>query len=73
MGKSIIGSDDIKYYIAYDLNKKVFHVNNINDGENCTTGLPNIETFSTKKDVENRIKSLSGDKYFLKKNNITLK
>lgn len=72
MSKSVTGSKKIKYYIAYDLNKHIFHVNNIDDGETCTTGLPNVEKFKTKPEIEKRIKELTGDRYYLKKNNINI-
>lgn len=62
MSKEIKGIKKITYYIAYNLEKEIFHYGEIKKGGVLTTGQPELEEFSTKTAMKERLDELTGEK-----------
>jgi hypothetical protein len=62
MSKEIKGTKKVTYYIAYNLDEKIFHFGEIKKGGVLTTGQPELEEFSTKTEFKKRLDELTGEK-----------
>lgn len=67
MSKEIKGTKRVTYYIAYNLEKKIFHFGEIKKGGVLTTGQPELEEFSTKTAMKERLDELTGEKNYYDK------
>lgn len=67
MSKEIKGIKKITYYIAYNLEKEIFHYGEIKKGGVLTTGQPELEEFSTKTAMKERLDELTGEKDYYNK------
>lgn len=61
MSKEVKGNTNNVYYIAYNLDKKIFHYGKLDNGSVCTTGQPELESFKTKTSFKNRLGELTGN------------
>ena len=49
------------YYLAYTLDKEVFHYGELKQGQVITSGQQELETFEVEQDLSDRLGELTGD------------
>lgn len=64
MSKSVECVNDSLSFLAYNLEKKVFHHGTITKGASVTTGQPELESFETEEEMLERFKELAGEELF---------
>lgn len=65
--KEIKGTKKVTYYVAYNLEKEIFHFGEIKKGGVLATGQPELEEFSTKTELKERLDELTGEKNYYDK------
>ncbi len=64
MSKSVVCKNENLSYIAYNLEKKIFHHGSLVKGMTVTTGQPELESFDTEEEMLTRLKELAGEELF---------
>ena len=52
---------ELMFYLAYTLNKEVFHYGELKKGQVITSGQKELETFEVEQDLSDRLGELTGD------------